>query len=49
VEAGKTVFIRVKPIYQSLNATRPYKVVFQVRIDGKTSSTTFRNPKNPAK
>ena len=43
VQAGKTVFVRVVPHYQ-LGATRPFEILYQVRINGHTISRTFLNP-----
>src|SRR5258708_7368926 len=36
VLAGDTVYVRIIPQYQGL-ATRPYKIVYQVRINGQTA------------
>ncbi|MBS4202190.1 PrsW family intramembrane metalloprotease [Bacillus sp. FJAT-49732] len=43
VQAGKTVFVRVVPKYAS-GSTRPYEVVYNVRIDGQTITRVFQNP-----
>ncbi|MBW8351615.1 PrsW family intramembrane metalloprotease [Bacillus sp. IITD106] len=43
VQAGKTVFVRVVPKYTS-GSTRPYEVVYNVRIDGVTITRVFPNP-----
>nr|WP_283248469.1 PrsW family glutamic-type intramembrane protease [Bacillus sp. FJAT-49711] len=43
VQAGKTVFVRVVPKYSS-GSTRPYEVVYNVRIDGQTIKRVFPNP-----
>ena len=41
--AGDEVFVRVVPRYQN-GATRPYEILYQVRINGRTASRTFANP-----
>ena len=43
VQAGDNVIVRVVPQYAG-GATRPHEVLYQVRINGKTMSTTFDNP-----
>ncbi|GMU62579.1 MAG: hypothetical protein AMXMBFR34_43420 [Myxococcaceae bacterium] len=43
VEAGQDVFVRVVPIYGPAS-TRPSSVLYQVRINGKTTSQVFPNP-----
>ncbi|MEK3886834.1 PrsW family glutamic-type intramembrane protease [Bacillus sp. FSL K6-3431] len=43
VRAGKDVFVRVTPKYTT-GSTRPYEVLYQVRIDGDTISRVFPNP-----
>jgi hypothetical protein len=43
VRAGKEVYIRVVPSYSG-PATRPAEIMYQVRVDGKTTSVVFPNP-----
>jgi hypothetical protein len=43
VKAGKEVLVEVVPRYQG-NATRPFEIVYNVIIDGKTVTRTFPNP-----
>jgi hypothetical protein len=43
VEAGKEVYVRVVPRYAP-GSTRPYEILYQVRVDGETISRTFKNP-----
>jgi hypothetical protein len=43
VKAGKEVFTKVTPKYKP-GATRPHEIVYQVRVNGKTTSRTFPNP-----
>ncbi|PWK14456.1 DNA/RNA non-specific endonuclease [Tumebacillus permanentifrigoris] len=43
VNAGKQVFVRVVPRYKA-GSTRPYEILYQVRIDGKTITEVFPNP-----
>jgi hypothetical protein len=43
VERGDEVFVRVVPKYQC-DQTRPYRVVYQTRINGVTSFREFVNP-----
>lgn len=43
VQNGNEVYVRVKPIY-SQGSTRPYKVIYQYRLNGKTMSKIFNNP-----
>ena len=43
VLAGREVYVRVVPRYQA-NATRPFEILYQVRVDGQTASRTFLNP-----
>ncbi|HWN41061.1 MAG TPA: polymorphic toxin-type HINT domain-containing protein [Thermoanaerobaculia bacterium] len=43
VDAGKKVFVRVRPRYTP-GSTRPYEILYQVRIDGRTISRIFANP-----
>ncbi|WP_223067216.1 PrsW family glutamic-type intramembrane protease [Paenibacillus caui] len=43
VAAGKNVFVRVVPKYDG-GSTRPYEVLYQVRIDGETITRVFPNP-----
>lgn len=43
VKAGKTVFVRVVPKY-AVGSTRPFEVLYQVRIDGETITRIFPNP-----
>ena len=42
VQAGNEVFTRVVPKYVE-GATRPYEILYQVRVNGKTISRTFPN------
>lgn len=39
VEMGKEVFVRVVPKYSSDVATRPIKIIYQVRVNGQTICT----------
>jgi hypothetical protein len=43
VEAGDNVFTRVVPKYRA-GETRPFEILYQVRINGQTISRTFPNP-----
>jgi len=43
VKKRKTVFVRVVPKY-AVGSTRPYEVLYQVRINGETISRPFQNP-----
>jgi len=43
VQAGDNVFSRVVPRYEG-GSTRPYEILYQVRINGKTINRTFGNP-----
>lgn len=43
VRAGKDVFIRVVPRYNG-DATRPFEILCQVRINGPSISNIFPNP-----
>ncbi|MCC5850469.1 MAG: DNA/RNA non-specific endonuclease [Verrucomicrobia bacterium] len=43
VASGDEVFVRVIPNYLP-GATRPFEIVYQVRINGRTFSRTFPNP-----
>ncbi len=43
VRAGKDVFVRVVPKYHT-GSTRPYEILYQVRIDGDTITRVFPNP-----
>ncbi|UZJ79712.1 pre-toxin TG domain-containing protein [Fictibacillus sp. KU28468] len=43
VFSGKEVFVRVVPKYHS-GSTRPYEILYQVRIDGQTIKRIFPNP-----
>lgn len=43
VKAGKTVFVRVVPKY-TVGSTRPFEVLYQIRIDGETITRIFPNP-----
>ena len=42
VNAGKGVFVRVVPKYNGIG-TRPFEVLYQVRVDGKTMTKVFKN------
>jgi len=44
VLAGKDVFVRVIPRYGA-DATRPFEILYQVRVDGTTRSVVFPNPR----
>ena len=44
VRAGDEVFVRVVPKYSSDTATRPDRIVYQVRINGVTQTREFANP-----
>jgi hypothetical protein len=43
VQAGKQVYVRVVPQYAE-GATRPTQILYQVRIDGVTTTRVFPNP-----
>jgi hypothetical protein len=43
VSNGKEVYVLIKPKYKN-NNTRPYEIVYNVRINGKTITKTFPNP-----
>ena len=43
VKAGKEVFVRVVPRYSG-SETRPFEILYQVRVDGSTTSRVFPNP-----
>ncbi|QDV88493.1 polymorphic toxin-type HINT domain-containing protein [Stieleria magnilauensis] len=43
VNAGDNVFVRVVPKYH-IGDTRPFEVLYQARINGRTISRTFANP-----
>ncbi len=43
VKAGKNVFVRVVPKYTA-GSTRPYEILYQVRVNGETISRIFPNP-----
>ena len=43
VAAGDSVFTRVVPRYQN-GSTRPFEILYQVRINGQTISIPFPNP-----
>ena len=44
VRAGDEVFVRVVPKYSSDTATRPDRIVYQVRTNGQTETFEFANP-----
>ncbi len=44
VKSGKSVFVRVRPRYSTPTSTRPYEILYQARINGKTISRVFPNP-----
>jgi hypothetical protein len=43
VLAGKEVYVRVVPRYTA-GSTRPHSMVYQVRVNGKTTTVVFPNP-----
>ncbi|GIN58211.1 hypothetical protein J8TS2_25300 [Lederbergia ruris] len=43
VKAGKNVFVRIVPKYAA-GSTRPYEILYQVRVNGETITRVFPNP-----
>jgi len=43
VQAGDEVYVRVVPQYSTPTATRPFQVLYQVRINGQTVTRAFSN------